>query len=99
MPRCRLDGEYTLLAIDMVPVPEMIPGALARVSAVAEAMRPWADGAPYLNFVETAGGAAGSFQIEVIERLHRVRALYDPMRRMCAAHPLPAMPGRPAPAV
>ncbi|GAA2869437.1 FAD-binding oxidoreductase [Microbacterium arabinogalactanolyticum] len=95
----RLDGEYTLLAIDMVPVPEMIPGALARVSAVAEAMRPWADGAPYLNFVEAAGGAAGSFQIEVIERLHRVRALYDPMRRMCAAHPLPAMPGRPAPAV
>ena len=64
----------------VIAVPESIDG---------ETMRPWADCAPYLNFIDAPLDAATAFDPETLERLHRVRAQYDPDRVWLAAHALP----------
>jgi len=84
-----LDGEYAMMAVDIVPVPALAAVSSARVAVIAAAMRTFAGGSPYLNFVENAAGAAGAFDDATAERLRRVRATYDPRQRMRASHPLP----------
>lgn len=82
------DAEYALMTVDMVPVPELYAPAIARTHAIVEALRPWADCAPYLNFAEHAVDTRHVFGAEGHERLHRVRATYDPAHTWIAAHPL-----------
>ncbi|MGF2949744.1 FAD-binding oxidoreductase [Microbacterium alcoholitolerans] len=86
--RC-LDGEYALLAVQPVAVPEFAGQAAALVEGAIEAVRAWADCAPYLNFVDGPMDAASVFDSETLDRLHRVRAQYDPDRLWLAAHALP----------
>ncbi|UNK71139.1 FAD-binding oxidoreductase [Microbacterium sp. H1-D42] len=86
--RC-FDGEYALVAVQVVPVPEFAPQAVRLVDEVVETLRPWADCAPYLNFVDVPVGAEVGFDAETIERLRRVREMYDPNRVWVAAHALP----------
>lgn len=83
------DGEYALLAVQVVPVPDFAEQATAMVGAVIEALRPWADCAPYLNFVDAPVDCAEAFDSQTLDRLHRVREVYDPNRSWLAAHPLP----------
>ncbi|MBO9625018.1 MAG: FAD-binding oxidoreductase [Microbacterium sp.] len=85
----RLDGEYALLALEMVPVPEVAEVASARVRATVDAVRDRLDGAPYLNFIEDEAELSAVLGREGTERLRRVRALYDPMHLWVAAHRMP----------
>lgn len=84
-----IDGEYALLAVQPVAVPEFSEHAAGLVAGAIETMRPWADCAPYLNFIDAPLDAATAFDLETLERLHRVRAQYDPDRVWLAAHALP----------
>lgn len=83
------DGEYAMIAVQGVPVPEFAQQATVMVGGVIEAMRPWADCAPYLNFVDAPVDAGAAFDADTLARLHRIQALYDPKRVWLAAHPLP----------
>lgn len=84
-----LDGEYALLAVDMAPIPELVVPALALTSSIIEAMDPWHEGTPYLNFLERVVDTATVFELEVAARLRSVRQIYDPRQIWVAAHPLP----------
>lgn len=86
--RC-IDGEYAFLAVQPVAVPEFAEQAAALVGGAADAVRAWADCAPYLNFVDAPTDAGTAFDPETLDRLHRVRAQYDPDRVWLAAHALP----------
>ncbi|MGB3731130.1 FAD-binding oxidoreductase [Microbacterium sp.] len=84
-----LDGEYALFVVDLVPAPELMAPASVRVGAIAEAVRGWERGAPYLNFLDHAVDTSAAYSGGTVERLRRVRAIYDPARIWVAAHPLP----------
>ncbi|MBS1907975.1 MAG: FAD-binding oxidoreductase [Actinobacteria bacterium] len=86
----RLEGDYALLAIDMVPAPALVGPAFARTGAVVAPMSAWRCGNPYLNFVERPIDTHEAYDAEVADRLRRVRAIYDPMRCFVSAHPVPA---------
>ena len=82
-------GEYALFAVDLVPVPELIPAATARVCAIADAMRGWAHGAPYLNFLDRITDTSTAYAPDTAQRMRRVRDAFDPARTWLAAHPIP----------
>jgi FAD/FMN-containing dehydrogenase len=84
-----LDGEYALFVVDLVPAPHLMAPASVRVGVVAEAVRGWERGAPYLNFLDHAADTSTAYSVETAERLRRVRAIYDPACTWVAAHPLP----------
>lgn len=82
-------GEYALFAVGLVPVPELIPAATARVCAIADAMRGWAHGAPYLNFLDRITDTSTAYAPDTAQRMRRVRDAFDPARTWLAAHPIP----------
>ncbi|WP_417555218.1 FAD-binding oxidoreductase [Microbacterium sp.] len=84
-----LDGDYALFVVDLVPALELKAPASARVGGVAETVRGWERGAPYLNFLDHVADTGAAYSVETAERLRRVRAVYDPAGTWVAAHPLP----------
>lgn len=85
----QLDGEYALFAVEPVPMPEAAEGARARTRAIVAALGEADTGRPYLNFVEERVDLTVVFGRESVDRMRRVRALYDPMQVWVAPHRMP----------
>lgn len=81
-----LDGEYALLAMCVVPVPEMLAPCEGVVRQVVEAMRPWATDRLFGNFCDRPSDAQAMFDAPDWERLNRIRDRHDGERRWVAAH-------------
>ncbi len=82
----RLNGEYALLALGMVPVPEMLAACEGAARHVVETMRPWATGSMFANFCDRPADAETMYDAPEWERLTRVRDVHDADRRLVAAH-------------
>ncbi len=81
-----LDGEYALLAMCVVPVPEILAPCEGVVRHVVEAMRPWATERLFGNFCDRPSDARAMFDAPDWERLNRIRDRHDGERRWVAAH-------------
>ena len=68
---------------------ELVEACAARGERVVAAMRRWAAGASYLNFVEQTTDASELFEAGAYERLRAIRAAVDPERRFVANHEIP----------
>lgn len=82
----RLDGRFALYAVSMTPTPEAFAAGDRIVQDAVAALRPWSTGGVYANFAERSRSASDLFDADVCARLARVRDVYDPDRRMLAAH-------------
>lgn len=82
-----LEGEFALLAIAAVPDASFAADAATLTSAVVDSVRPWAAHArAFFNFAERPTERAAMLPSASVERLRRVRALYDPLHTIVAAH-------------
>ena len=79
-------GNYAFLSLAMVPDPSLAPAAQQLVTAVAEALHPWANGSRFLNFAERRVDASVAYSEGAWAVLERVRTLYDPLRVWSASH-------------
>ncbi len=82
----RLDGEYALFTVCVVPAPEMAEVCDAATRDVVAAMRPWSTGGRFANFSDRPADAATMFDPPDWERLLRARERHDPERTLVAAH-------------
>ena len=72
----RIEGEYALHTVAVVPVPELLPAARAAGTAVLDAMAPWTNGSLVPSFTERREGAPLSAADRA--ELVRIRAASDP---------------------
>ena len=82
----RLNGEYALLALGMVPVPEMLPVCEGAAKQVVAVMGPWSTGRLFANFCDRPADTEAMFEPDDWERLNRIRDQRDAERRWVAAH-------------
>jgi hypothetical protein len=83
-----VEGEYLAHMIAMVPLPEAAPRASTAVRAGIAALAPWRIDALALTFLD--GGMvdrAPGFG-DALDRLHELKALYDPRDLFAAAQPV-----------
>ena len=59
-----IDDPYAMYAVGMAPAPELGHAARAQVTAVKQAMSPWAASYAYLNFAETQRDPATFWTVE-----------------------------------
>jgi hypothetical protein len=74
----RLDAEYAVYSVGMAMDAAGGAAVEGHVRRVSEALRPWAAGARYFNFVDMPAPAALMWDDETFARLGRVKAQYDP---------------------
>ena len=84
-----IDAGYALYAVGMTPVPEVVPPVTAQLTAVKQALAPWAAQQMYLNFAETQHPAAPFWTEQAYRRLRRIKATVDPADMIRANHPIP----------
>ena len=81
-----LDAGFTVYAVAVTPGPEAMESGRRSTAAVVDAVRPWAVDTVFANFADRTRPAPELFDAEVCARLASVRDVYDPRRRMLAAH-------------
>ncbi|HWX96204.1 MAG TPA: FAD-binding oxidoreductase [Solirubrobacteraceae bacterium] len=84
-----IQAQYALLAVGLVPAPELESRARAQVAAVKEALAPWASRHMYLNFAETRRDPRSFWTEQAYRRLRRIKARVDPGNIIRANHPIP----------
>jgi hypothetical protein len=84
-----LEGEFLLGIVSLAMNAEMAAAAGERAGLVLGTMKPWSAARNFLNFAEHAP-TPDLFPPDVIDRLRRVKARYDPADRVQAAHPIGA---------
>jgi FAD/FMN-containing dehydrogenase len=84
-----VDGRYAMYAVGMTPVPELDAPTRAQVSAVKEALMPWAARRSYLNFTDTRQPVETLWTPEAYLRLRKIKAVVDPDDVMRSNHPIP----------
>lgn len=76
------DSRFIMSAIGATPTPEMAEAVEAHLVRVAEAMRPFATGATYVNFLDlqraTPDRVRAAYPPEIWERLVDLKDRYDP---------------------
>jgi hypothetical protein len=72
----RIDGDYALHTVAVVPVPELLAPARAAGAAVLDAMTPWTNGALVPSFTDNRQGAPLSNEDRA--ELTRIRTDHDP---------------------
>ena len=75
--RATLPGEVAMLALGVIPEPEMTAPVHAALERMEQSILPWSVG-HYPNFVEHPVDASGFFDAETWARLQAVKAAYDP---------------------
>lgn len=86
----RLDGQFLAFCGAMAFNPEMAATGLRAARSFVSALSPWADGRPYLNFVENPIDAAAAFEGDSWRRLRSVRSVVDPDGVFLANHDVPS---------
>ena len=98
-----LDGSFAFFAAGVPMGPEVAAAIELRIDALKEALAPWSQGKPYLNFAEKRVAIGDAVGAESFARLEAVKAAIDPEGRFRSGHALaPAgavddRPGRVAP--
>jgi len=80
-----LDAGFVMYSVGMPMTPELGAAIPAHLTAIEEAMRPWAAGA-YYNFTERACDADAILPADVSTRLAEVKRKHDPDDRILANH-------------
>jgi FAD/FMN-containing dehydrogenase len=86
----RVDGEFLLFACGVPVTPELAVQGHADCDRLDAAVRPWANGSAYLNFVERPSDASAAYSADTWARLRRVRAAADPDGLFVSNHVIPA---------
>jgi hypothetical protein len=82
----RLDAEYAVYSVGMAMDAAGGAAVAEQVRRVQDALRPWAAGTRYLNFVDVPAPAALLWDEDTSARLGRARAEYDPDGTFRANH-------------
>ena len=84
-----IDAEYSLYAVGMTPVPDLVAPVRAQVEAVKAALTPWAVRQMYLNFADTRHDTAEFWSEQAYQRLRQIKAAVDPGDLIRSNHPVP----------
>jgi FAD/FMN-containing dehydrogenase len=84
----RIRGRFIAFAVTVTPDRDAELSGLADARRLADAVRPWASGSQYLNFVEHAVDPSSAYSEQTWARLQAVRAEVDPHGIMLANHPV-----------
>ncbi len=82
------DADFALFAVGITPVPEIVPVVEDAVTAVLDAVGPWATGGSYLNFSERPRSGDSLFGAETHARLREVKRAYDVGDVIRSNHPV-----------
>jgi hypothetical protein len=82
----RLDGRFIAFGVTICPDEDTALRGREDARALTDAVRPWASGRQYLNFVEEAVDASCGYSPSVWRRLSDLRDAIDPMPLMIANH-------------
>jgi FAD/FMN-containing dehydrogenase len=78
----RSDSRFIMYGLGATPTPEMAQAVQAYLAYVAEAVRPHASGATYVNFMDLDGASAervrAAYSPDDWERLVTLKDRYDP---------------------
>lgn len=83
-----LDGDYLLTAISIAPVPEAVPGGIAAVQAVVDALQPWHGPGLALTFIDVPGHDLAPAFGDGAARVVELRRTHDPDGVFVAARAL-----------
>jgi hypothetical protein len=83
-----IDGNYLVIAIGVIPAPEVAAAVRAQAQAVKDALAPWHADYDYYNSEEIPGPAAAVLPPASHRRLQQIKAAYDPNQVMISAHPV-----------
>jgi hypothetical protein len=86
-----LDGQYVAFAGAIAATPEMGEQGHADAVAFTEALAPWTNGTPYLNFAETPVDVERAYADGVWRQLAGIRSAVDPHGTFVANHPVPRL--------
>ena len=87
-----LDGEYIVNGIGLAAGPDMAAKGVADLDQLVAAMKPWATGSKFLNFVERDYQLSDCFPAATLDRLERVFDEYSPDRLFIAPRPIDHRP-------
>jgi hypothetical protein len=82
----RLDGRFIAFGVTITPDEASAIRGRQDARALIDAVRPWASGREYLNFIEEPVDASCGYAPQAWRRLNAVRDAIDPMRVMIANH-------------
>jgi hypothetical protein len=83
-----VEAKYLIFAGGFVPTADMSETVLADVRTVKAVLRPWRARYDYYNFTETPAEAHSVLPPGSYDRLHRIKAAYDPDEVIISAHPV-----------
>jgi FAD/FMN-containing dehydrogenase len=83
-----LDGSFAFFAAGVPMGPEVAEAIEVRIDALKEALAPWSQGRPYLNFAEKRVAIGDAVGAESFARLAAVKASVDPEGRFRSGHAL-----------
>ena len=83
-----LDGSFAFFAAGVPMGPEVAEAIEVRIDALKEALAPWSQGRPYLNFAEKRVAIGDAVGAESFARLEAVKASVDPEGRFRSGHAL-----------
>jgi FAD/FMN-containing dehydrogenase len=86
----RIDGQFVMFSVAVAATPEMKAAGHADAVRFETALRPWANGRHYLNFVEREVDPGDAYPAEAWARLRAVKAAVDPAGTILANHRIPA---------
>jgi FAD/FMN-containing dehydrogenase len=85
------DGAYLAFALGMAFDPETAARTTGDARRLIRALAPWAQGRPYLNFVEQETDVSRAYSPTAWARLQEVRRRVDPEGLLRANHPIEAL--------
>jgi len=83
-----LDGSFAFFAAGVPMGPEVAEAIEMRIDALKEALAPWSQGKPYLNFAEKRVAIGDAVGAKSFARLEAVKAAIDPEGRFRSGHAL-----------
>jgi hypothetical protein len=85
--RC-MPGQFLMYGVAVAPDAEAARRGQADADRLADALSPWSNGWPYLNFTEQAVDMSTAFSAEAWACLRALRAAVDPAGILRANHPI-----------
>jgi hypothetical protein len=85
-----LPGRFLLYAVGITPTPDAVADIEQHVTALLDALTPWASRQDYLNFRESTTPDSRFFDRQALERLRVARATHDPDGIIRSNHPVEA---------